>query len=147
MKTNEITENNKLIAEFLELLTKDNEGNIKEDINFFNFHTDWNWLMKVVEKIESLNMGTLEINSLGNENDAGFDSTFRNANVVFRIEYKDVHIDLVGDMQIWEGWKNINKYNSKIEAVYNACVEFIKWYNSQPSQIGFDENGDNVITR
>ena len=132
---NEIIEGNKLIAEFDGVKIGVDKYSWRigciEPIQESNlaYHKEWGWLMPVVEKIESLNLGTLKVNRFGNEHDAGFDTTFRNANVVFRIEYKDVHIDLVGDMQIWEGWKHIDKYHSKKEAVWFAVVEFIKWYN------------------
>ena len=137
--TQEEIEGNKLIAEFMGAT----KGFNSREGEFYylpdrkptylptelKYHDSFDWLMPVVEKIESLNLGTLKVNRFGNEHDAGFDTTFRNANVVFRIEYKDVHIDLVGDMQIWEGWKHIDKYHSKKEAVWFAVVEFIKWYN------------------
>ena len=64
------------------------------------FHSDWNWLMQVVEKIESLDYN-------------------------ITIQYKNCYIDIDKDLQI----DTFSK--SKIEAVYNACVEFIKWYNKQ----------------
>lgn len=46
----ETTQNNILLAEFLDMLTTDSEGNIKEDVNSFKFHTSWNWLMPVVHR-------------------------------------------------------------------------------------------------
>jgi len=54
MNTNE---NNKLIAEFLDLTYLKNyyvhKGNAFNE-DYLLFHSDWNWLMEVVEKIESL---------------------------------------------------------------------------------------------
>jgi len=49
-----ITENNKIIAEFMDCLTVDMNGVIKEDINSLKYHKDWHWLMPVVTKIKSL---------------------------------------------------------------------------------------------
>lgn len=115
-------ENNKLIAEFMGGYQYDQEGNfVTFDLtdNMFShdtillenlkFHTDWNWLMQVVEKIESLDY--MVIHNF-------YISKFE---VVIKAEhnrvFKDIHI--------------ANK--TKIEAVYNACVEFIKWYNEQKS--------------
>lgn len=103
-----IIENNKLIAEFLgekeqpynfpQHGTLRLNGDFKTEFfdNQLQFHKDWNWLMEVVEKIESL-----EDNN-----------------------------------QLMDCFKQSNKVCSlpiytKIEAVYNACIEFIKWYNQQ----------------
>lgn len=105
------TENNKLIAEFL--------GGIKQPFEFpqfgyinskgdwkdtffddqLKFHSDWNWLMQVVEKIESL----------------GFETSLTNQNFFIRIAGGNTQSGIM--------------YKNKIEAVYNACLEFIKWYN------------------
>lgn len=108
-----ITENNKLIAEFmdLELPLKISEYSTMISKTNGNYHKDWNWLMPVVEKIESLNYAVyLQTRST-------------------RIESED------GKLMFWffVGQSEDGKYeiNSKIEAVYNTCVEFIKWYNKQ----------------
>jgi len=61
------TENNKIIAEFMGMKPiNKNESNgiwnctIKAHgfniVQHLSFHSDWNWLMEVVEKIESLNV-------------------------------------------------------------------------------------------
>lgn len=61
------------------------------------FNSDWNWLMQVVEKIESLSTEQKVINwSRQNKN--------------------------IFDFKLTE---------SKIEAVYIACISFIDWYNEQ----------------
>jgi hypothetical protein len=104
------TDNNKIIAEFSGWLkinekTK-NEFWIKgENISLsenLKYNSDWNWLMEVVEKIEGLgNLFVIE-NTL--------------VNIAPSKGFKDVII------------KN---ENSKIESVYNACLEFIKSHNEQ----------------
>ena len=104
-----ITENNKLIAEFMNLNLyrsfwyKSNIATEKKICkeNNLKFHKDWNCLMEVVEKIESLG---------------------------YRIEIVK-HI-----CRIYLSNKEtiiISENTPKIEAVYIACVEFIKWYNKQ----------------
>ena len=103
-----VTENNKLIADFMGY-PKHKIDFVGKRLNFENskhntYHKDWNWLMEVVEKIESLG-------------------------------YK-VHISTWENSQfcgIYLNGKKIsgNETNTKIEAVYNACIEFIKWYNTQ----------------
>ena len=108
-------ENNKIIAEFLSVKIHPCETieNFKflpiEERGLYNgyfidelkYHEDWNWLMIVVEKIESLG---------------------------YRIEIVK-HI-----CRIYLSNKEtiiISENTPKIEAVYNAVVEFIKWYNNQ----------------
>lgn len=114
------TENNKLIAEFMEAqVTIDTYFitgmymTISE--NDLKYHSDWNWLMEVVEKIESLGVNFWSVKS-------------------------KVKLTIVGELAKklnsslydteFEGYDFIyTQENSKKEAVYNACVEFIKWYN------------------
>ena len=111
------TENNKIIAEFMGFIpiTENNlladNFNVKEEeklmvIEFTKYHSDWNWLMQVVEKIET----------------HGF---------TFDIKKNWSCITRKGEKIIirWE------EDNNKIEAVYNACVEFIKWYNENKSHL------------
>ena len=118
-------ENNKIIAEFLSVKIHPCETieNFKflpiEERGLYNgyfidelkYHEDWNWLMVVVEKIESLEifdrMGRFNINT------KNFDEN-----------YTSFITDKDGDFIQCEG-------ETKIEAVYNAVVEFIKWYNNQ----------------
>jgi hypothetical protein len=101
------TENNKIIAEFL-CTTQKTEGlddcyilkSMAYHIEDLKFNTDWNWLMEVVEKIESLDF-ILPSQEYGQYKAMKIEDALT-------IKYKDT---------------------TKIEAVYNACVEFIKWYN------------------
>ena len=104
MKTEET---NKLIAEFMgwesfnqfSMIAPKSEGDCWafEDMKF---HSDWNWLMEVVEKIESLD--------------------------IYYNEYIDYNSSMFASGKI--------ELSTKIEAVYNACVEFIKWYNKQTAE-------------
>jgi hypothetical protein len=112
--------NNKLIAEFLgfqqtnigwydaeEVLLRTEIDNTFDNLKF---HTDWNWLMQVVEKIENLQ--------------------YKNNNDVFKvvIDYGSCIIyNMINDLDILFSVNSIYK----IQATYNACVEFIKWYNEQ----------------
>lgn len=97
-------EDNKLIADFM---GKEWHKEFFKDVFIispsnitYKFDTDWNWLMEVVEKIES----------------KGFN---------FEIKRNWARISRKGENIVlrWEEDRN------KIDAVYNACVEFIKWYN------------------
>ena len=145
MTQNEILEGNKLIAEFFTREKFFNHSIIlhgfdeEEDLFFdsqLKFHSSWDWLMPVVEKIENL----------GNQ-------TFRNLGVTSysRFEIKHNHIKLYWSkehkyqlfLEVIPKWMsdssfgisknqiriNITKEITKIEALWLAVVEFIKWYN------------------
>ena len=123
-------ENNKLIAEFMGVFDKilstgnihswsdapfyyttedTREKVIKNISKYSKYSKDWNWLMEVVEKIENLSK-------------EGETYMFSITKFSARVTYKGSRIvDLPID-------------NTKIEAVYNACVEFIKWYNENKSK-------------
>lgn len=121
-----ITENNKLIAEFMGLELEEtlsnkfvytrNEFNNPEkesdcQTNFYEkhelkYHFDWNWLIPVVENIE------IQSKELFGE-------------------YEDVIINGCGCGIATKDDMISIAAKSKIEAVYIACVEFIKWYNEQ----------------
>ena len=101
------TENNKIIAQFLE---------ISHQKIAMNFHSNWNILMDVVEKIESLGYRTLTENECFMITKSKLSS--------FDVRSKDDYNTIFSDNY------EINHYGgSKKENVYNACVEFIKWYN------------------
>lgn len=111
----ETTENNKLIAEFMGYVLNDNTGvtvyyNDKTcevlDPDKLKFHSDWNWLMAVIEKIEEKCAFVL-IGRMFCE------ITYTNPlNTNVHFEKK-----LVSGV--------------RINAVYATCVEFIQWYNQQ----------------
>jgi hypothetical protein len=96
-------ESNKLIAEFME--HHNNMGN-----KGLQYHSDWNWLMEVVDKIEFIDNGRFDVNIL------------KNGTQIF--EYQaggKVIVDNVAEIS----------FENKIEHTYKAVVEFIKWYNNQ----------------
>jgi hypothetical protein len=105
--------NNKLLAEFLGWTLDNEDLNSYRNFNgskfkhlllsSFKFDTDWNWLMEVVEKIENYN-----------------DSA-----TLFIIEDERCHVNTQNGFEI------DSVGHTKIEATYNACVEFVKWYNEQ----------------
>lgn len=113
----QITENNKLIAEFIGLTEQkdsskrflgqwfDNEGIINGQRNvYLLFHNSWNWLMPVIDKLEN----------------QGVEITI--GRMFCEIKYQDVfNKDKHFDIRIVSG--------VKINAVNGAIVELIKWYN------------------
>jgi len=129
MNKQEILENNKLIVEFMEIkkeiistnnihswsdapyfYTTENlkEKVIENIVEYSKYHEKWDWLMPVVEKIENIDV----VASVQIEQPtiyiwkSSIDSTF-----------EDIEIDIF-------------KF-SKLEAVYKAVIEFIKWYNKK----------------
>jgi len=97
-----------ILEEEIEIESNRGWGLVSKDYVFSRdliFHSDWNWLMEVVEKIESL----------------GFE---------FFIVESRCKIAHNTDKSI-EVVLNLEQVFSKIKTTYNACVEFIKWYNAQ----------------
>ena len=118
------TENNKLIADFLGYKVqtdptekwfgqyfKPNYGWVSE--KELDFDSDWNSIMPVVEKIEGLKATVKMARHWG-------------ANVEDEVE--DMYFCIIQPFENIEeidvAWKD-----SKIEAVYKAVLEYIKWYN------------------
>lgn len=83
-----------------------------EDIEFdIVYHLSWDALMPVVEKIESLG-GAIQID----EGNIFLHFPMETQKNLVRFNYKEVK-------------------TTKIMSVFQACVQFIKWYNSQSSKI------------
>ena len=121
--------NNKIIAEFMGVKESQYKNEYEmysvieciedgeNEKHFFKpdemlFNSDWNWLMEVVEKIESIKIETYKVR----------------VDIYFNCcQINPTH---------WEQLISIygNK-ETKIEAVYNACIEFIKWYNENKSHL------------
>lgn len=109
------TENNKLIAEFMGWDCKNNfyciapnsldDGWSYEDLKF---HSDWNWLMQVIEKIES------------------FEDENRCSK--YNVEIQQSFVSIIDNQT--SDFIYDRDANTKLEAVYNAVVEFINFYNS-----------------
>lgn len=137
------TENNKIIAEFMEwhymgintYLTPysdawltNGEQTYSCPLNVMRFHSDWNWLMEVIEKIESL-----DINNFAKQLDR---EDVQPIEGKFYLSVYDCQAEFLASVYYWQHDNNIKGLkkengNTKIQAVYNACVEFIKWYNEQ----------------
>lgn len=118
MENKEILEGNKLIAEFDGWILTDEfpdknrtytkNGNLELDTTF-KYHTSWDWLMPVVDKIEK-------------------------KGCIIEISYSIVcmcRICIIGK-KYEKAFNIINDNNGGIQpisAVYKSIVEFIKWYN------------------
>ncbi len=110
----EIIEGNKLIAEFMGGSQKEDQMYIPDHVaecykaNCLVYDSSWDWLMPVVEQIENLGYYT-EINKKINGGNY-------------------VHI---ADNSLNKDIANSFGLESKIEAMWQAVVEFIKWYNTK----------------
>ena len=140
-----IIENNKLIAEFLEWEFDDLSETFETpflklvepqafgDEQFscklqdfeLEFHSDWNWLMSVVEKIENLQ----------DENNCA----------IYNMQIEQSFTEIIDNHTSETIIYDIDA-DSKIEAVYNTVIEFIKWYNNKPLDTP-DEANNNSIKR
>ncbi len=108
-------ENNKLIAEFMELPTEvSNSGNLNYYFKEFNsgtwyeeqelsYNISWDWLMPVVDKIESFR------DSNGN--------AYRFTIDMCNAQIEGTTIEILGDAY-------------KLDATYKAIVQFIKNYKN-----------------
>lgn len=118
MKEQEIIEGNKLIAEFLgwKILKGSNRMSVYMDALYqddLNYHSSWNWLMPVVEKIEALC------------------NTDYDTSVVYIADIScTIEVRINNSL---EYSKEINS-DKKINATFKSVVEFIKWYNEQKGE-------------
>ena len=135
MGTMRTIEDNKLIAEFMGYTAKDKDsveatligskyywhiGNkmfyyIQGDWHvedYLLFHIDWNWLMKVVDKIEDITNN---------------DETYR-----YIIEILGTTVNVIETDRIIPIAETFER--TKIEATYKAVIEFINFYNRQQNE-------------
>ena len=126
-----IVENNKLIAEFMGVFDKilstgnihswsdapfyyttedTKEKVIKNICKYSKYDSDWNWLMKVVDKIESFVLN----------DDNSFNVTIGATNYcVIQDSYGEIYENIEDSEE------------TKLLTVYKAIIKFIKWYNEQ----------------
>lgn len=124
MTQEEILEGNKLIAEFMGAEKVDKHPQSKSTVvtfklgkttivsslGNFKFHSSWDWLMPIVEKIQHMD-NKFEVNI-------------------------DFQIHLMGAVELHINHKRVFgmtafEPGTLINAVYEGVVEFIKWYNKQ----------------
>lgn len=129
MENQNVLHGNKLIAEFMDCKIKDYGEDIEivewsddfypdyqhmdgaHTINNIWFDRSWDWLMPVVEKIESLKS-----------------PVYINSNCCTIYEKIDFNTDN-GDLFIQ------SYHKTKINAVYDAVIDYIEWYNKQNNKI------------
>jgi len=131
-----ITENNKLIAEFMGIVFYDDQNAYYDRLEGLfmgkklKYNNSWNWLMSVVEKIENLTIQGKEKNI----DDEDFDIEF---NFEVSLNSKQCWINRCafnGDEKDFLSLYDARNYTnglSKIDICYNSVVEFINWYNKK----------------
>ena len=92
------------------------------DLEMLPFNSSWDWLMPVVEKIESLTYGTLKL--------------YNHVNVR-RFKHVNYYWVVDGVADYGDGKQTITAItfphgdNKDIDALYNTVVKFIEWYNEK----------------
>lgn len=77
-------------------------------IDYLDFDNDWNLLMQVVDKIDNLEV----------KKDTFSVDIFRTSCQIFKFGRYNTELITTNSTE-------------RIEAVYKACVEFVKWYNNE----------------
>jgi|APGre2960657423_1045063.scaffolds.fasta_scaffold23693_1 hypothetical protein len=91
---------------------------------------NWNWLMSVVEKIEGLDLRQWMYK--WEDPQVGTQYNFEGISVEIENTKCWIYMRLALDPMFTINERTFNKtYGSKIEATYDAVVEFIKWYNER----------------
>ena len=157
MKT--IEENNRLIAEFMGLTLEpwqgedrlgdddtdteywfDEHGNV---IDALLYHESWDWLMPVVEKIEILGSSEIMSRTLYSRFDITHNQITlkwsKNNGYQLKLEaYPEWMITHKSSISKEFIRVNLPSNSTKIEALYQAVVAFIEWYNKNQVEDGND---------
>jgi len=123
MKQEETTNGNKLIAEFMGNTV--HELDVPHILEDTEYHTSWDWLMPVVDKIEREHKANFRIKCTWNEF-----TEHSIHQVIVNIEQGEMSKDkscIYDSKKIYDYVGDAVK--CKREATYKAVVEFIKWYN------------------
>jgi hypothetical protein len=98
-------------------------------LGFFEYNKSWDWLMPVVEKIESL-----DLKEYGYQWEGIYgEIEYNNGSVRVEIERNEcwIYMNLQLDpFHTFNEKTSHMKFDTKIEATYAAVVEFIEYYNN-----------------
>ena len=117
-------ESNKLIAEFMGGAQKEDQMYLPNHAaecykaNCLAYHSSWDWLMPVVEKVTSLTKEKRYIPP-GKY-----------------LEYKEQRDKYDEQWEKLFDYQAYNFFSGEIKSIYQAIVEFIKWYNSNKDNNG-----------
>lgn len=116
MKQQSVIEGNRAIAEFMELETCTDPDHVNDKCyavpyakgyhraKQLQYHSSWDWLMPVVEKIEKLS------------GDEQFQVQIIIGDCYISTNNSGIYFQVVG--------------NKKIDSVWQAIIQFIQWYNT-----------------
>ncbi len=139
----DVLEGNKLIAKFLKFYFRDentcqpirgwvtgSENMTYNPETYLKFHSSWDWLMPVIDKIEALDMSDHHYKwGEGEEehcNFMGFEFDMRPLTNGYAAS---IYMELQLDPPERVGGDYNKKYPTRIEAAWNTVVEFIQYYN------------------
>ena len=127
-------EHNKLIAEFMGVKIgvdsysyRPGQSDLLKEENL-NYHKSWDWLMTVVEKIESLDLKEYGYQWEGIDGE----TEYNNGSICVEIEQDRCWIYMNLSLDPFHTFNEKSRgirFPTKIEAVYAAVVEFIEYYN------------------
>jgi len=125
MTQQEILEYNKRCADFLGV--KIHESVLSQQTDHFKgYHSDWNWVMEVVEKIESEGFD-FKINTQWNPFN---ECSYTQVSVVLRVgEMSSDRKCVYNSVNVYE--KHTATLRDKKEAVVQAVNDVLIWYNDQ----------------
>ena len=101
---------NRIIADFMEWVHHEDKSYDEYEMSNLKYHSSWDWLMGVVEKIEELGYDTGICGVMINGE--------RLTEVMFSPVQKDSKIEIHSRQPI-----------PKIELTWQSVIQFIKWYN------------------
>lgn len=118
----DVVSGNKIIAEFMGILVQMKGNFLHTSEHFGNklvkYHSSWDWLIPVVEKIEGMGYDT-QIHRTILDDYIGHE-------LCIAVEGKDTYED---------GFDVIGRGSNKMEATYNGVTQFILWYNTTLHQV------------
>ena len=104
---------NLILEQEIQIESNNGWGLVHQDCVFVRdliFHSDWNWLMKVVEKIEKEFCST--------------NIHYYSQKQIYSVEFLGFNIE----------YDNSEYSDNKIKILYDSCVKFINFYNKQKEE-------------
>ena len=133
MEQKQIIEGNKIIAEFMGK-TRRYETTIEIFYDNLKYHSSWDWLMPVVEKIEGIDADKNMIDGTGRN--FHFDIGKRFTRVIYdwnsySISHEQLNMETFGKFkESFQEYRHSFFDNNKLHSTWRAVVDFINWHNA-----------------